>query len=85
MRHIINLLDMARCEGIPTKFIGTKHLTTDFRTYPYSSYQTIYQQKNSRIPHNQIIEWFGNPQLFATLHQQFDDFKIQHLIEDDYE
>ena len=63
-----------------------KHqFTDDFRTYPYSSYQTIYQQKNSRIPHHQVINWFGNRQSFATLHKQFEEDEIQHLIEDDYD
>ena len=61
-----------------------KHgFTNDFRTYPYSSYQTIYQQKNSRIEGQQVIDWFGNPMSFAKFHEQINEAKIQHLIEDD--
>ncbi len=61
-----------------------KHgFTDDFRTYPYSSYQTIYQKKNSRIEGQQVIDWFGNLKSFVEYHQQFDETKIQHLIEDD--
>ncbi len=58
-----------------------KHgFTNDFRTYPYSSYQTIYQQKNSRIKGQQVMEWFGNLKSFVEYHKQFDETKIQHLI-----
>jgi REP element-mobilizing transposase RayT len=61
-----------------------KHgFTDDFRTYPYSSYQSIYQQKNSRIEALQVMNWFGNPKSFAEYHEQSDETKIKHLIEDD--
>ena len=61
-----------------------KHGFTDnFRTYPYSSYQTIRQQKQSRIEHQQVLRWFGSMQSFENYHQQFDEGHIQHLIEDD--
>ncbi len=61
-----------------------KHgFTNDFRNYPYSSYQTIYQQKNSRIEGQQVMDWFSNPKSFAEYHEQSDNTKIQHLIEDD--
>ena len=61
-----------------------KHgFTDDFRTYPYSSYQAIAEQKHSRIEHNQVLQWFGNLQTFENYHQGFDDSKIRHLIEED--
>ncbi len=61
-----------------------KHgFTNDFSAYPYSSYQTIYQQKNSRIEGQQVINWFGNSKSFAKFHEQVNETKIQHLIEDD--
>jgi hypothetical protein len=61
-----------------------KHgFTDDFRTYPYSSYQTIRQQKQSRIEHQQVLQWFGSVQSFENYHQQFDNGQIQHLIGDD--
>ncbi|MEN8217022.1 MAG: hypothetical protein ABFS56_11760 [Pseudomonadota bacterium] len=61
-----------------------KHqFTDDFRTYSYSSYQTIYQQKNSLVERQQVIDWFGNPKLFVKYHEQFDETEIKHLIQDD--
>ena len=61
-----------------------KHgFVSDFRSYPYSSYQTICQQKNSRIKTQQVLNWFGDNTAFANYHQQFNDSVIRHLIEDD--
>jgi hypothetical protein len=61
-----------------------KHgFTDDFRAYPYSSYQSIYQQKNSRIEGQQVIDWFGNPKSFAEYHEQSEETEIPHLIEYD--
>jgi putative transposase len=61
-----------------------KHGFTDnFRAYPYSSYQTIRQQKPSRIEHQQVLQWFGSMQSFENYHQQFDNGQIQYLIGDD--
>jgi hypothetical protein len=51
-----------------------KHgFTNDFRAYPYSSYQSIYKQKNSRIEGQQVMDWFGNPKSFAKYHEQSDE------------
>jgi len=51
-----------------------KHgFTKDFRTYVYSSYQTISQQKQSRIESQQVLEWFGSLQSFENYHLQFED------------
>jgi len=62
-----------------------KHgFTEDFRTYPYSSYQTIYQQKNSRINGQEVMDWIHNPKLFVEYHDNLDEMEIRHLIEDDY-
>jgi len=61
-----------------------KHgFTDDFRTYPHSSYQTIRHQKQSRIEHQQVLQWFGSMQSFENYHQQFDEGQVQHLIEND--
>jgi len=57
-----------------------QRFTNDYSNYPYSSYQTIYQQKNSRIDSKQVIDWFGDLSSFVKYHQQFDEVKIQHLI-----
>jgi REP element-mobilizing transposase RayT len=61
-----------------------KHgFTDDFRTYPYSSYQTIGQQKHSRIQTQQVLNWFGNVNLFESKHQHVNEAAIQHLIAED--
>ncbi len=61
-----------------------KHGFTDnFRTYPYSSYHTIQQQKHSRLAYHQVLTWFSNIQTFENYHQQCDELLIKHLIEDD--
>jgi hypothetical protein len=56
----------------------------DFRTYPYFFYQTIQQQKHSRIEYSQVLQWFDNLQSFENYHQSSDDSKIAHLIEEDF-
>ncbi len=61
-----------------------KHLfVADYRRYPHSSYQTIHQQKNSRIDTQQVLSWFGGIKSFENYHQQWDESTIQHLIEED--
>jgi putative transposase len=59
------------------------HFVDDYRTYPYSSYQTIHQQKNSRIEIQQVLNWFGSIKSFENYHQQWNESTIRHLIEDD--
>jgi putative transposase len=56
----------------------------DFRSYLYSSYSTIAEQKHSRLEQKQIMQWFGNLSHFENSHQHTDEKLIQHLIEDDY-
>ena len=61
-----------------------KHqFVADYRRYPYSSYQSIHQQKNSRIETQQVLNWFGGLTSFENYHQQWNESTIQHLIEDD--
>ncbi|OQW92278.1 MAG: hypothetical protein BWK79_15005 [Beggiatoa sp. IS2] len=61
-----------------------KHgFTNDFRTYPYSSYHTIQQQKRSRLESQQVLKWFGNLQSFENHHSQSNEQIIRHLIEED--
>ncbi len=46
-----------------------KHgFTTDFKEYPYSSYQSIRQQKASRLDVKQVLNWFGNKTNFEKYH-----------------
>jgi hypothetical protein len=61
-----------------------KHgFTDDFRTYPYSSYQTIQQQKHSRLQTQQVLNWFGNLTSFENNHQHDNETTIQHLIDEE--
>jgi len=61
-----------------------KHgVTTDFRSYPHSSYLTIYDQKHSRIETQTTLGWFGSISSFEAYHLQTDDNAISHLITDD--
>lgn len=61
-----------------------KHgFTDDFQSYPYSSYQTILQQKHSRIKTQEVLNWFGNINSFEISHQHCNEVLIQHLIADD--
>ncbi len=61
-----------------------KHgFSDDFKSYPFSSYLTIRQEKQSRIEVAQVLEWFGGLSNFEHYHQQFDETKIAHLMVDD--
>jgi putative transposase len=55
----------------------------NFRDYPYSSYQAIAQNKNTRINRLAVLEWFGSLTAFENYHAQFDQMRIRHLIGDD--
>jgi REP element-mobilizing transposase RayT len=62
-----------------------KHrFTDDFRTYPYSSYIIIQQQKLSRLESQQVIDWFGDIPAFEEYHRQSNENTIHHLVEDDF-
>jgi hypothetical protein len=63
-----------------------KHrFVSDYRTYPYSSYQAIRQQKPSQVETETDLAWFGNREAFDHCHQTWhDEAEIQHLIEDDF-
>jgi len=54
-----------------------KHGFTDnFRNYPYSSYHSIQEQKQTRIASQQVLYWFDTLLNFENYHQQFDDSKL---------
>jgi putative transposase len=76
-RHLIHLICYIHRNPQTHGFID------DFRAYPYSSYQAIRQQKQSRLEHQQVLQWFGSMQCFENYHRQFDNGQIQHLIGDD--
>jgi putative transposase len=51
-------------------FNPQKHkFTSDFRTYPHSSYGIILSEKESTLQRNSVIQWFGSRQEFINLHE----------------
>jgi REP element-mobilizing transposase RayT len=64
-----------------------KHgFVTDFRTYPYSSYQALCSSQVTRLKRAEVLEWFGGAQGFTQFHQAAADTKlIHHLITEDFD
>jgi REP element-mobilizing transposase RayT len=56
---------------------------SDFRSYPYSSYRAILEQRSSRVETEKVLAWFGNVAIFEQYHRQFDDSRIVHLLGDE--
>ncbi len=46
-------------------------VTTDYRTYPFSSYQTLSTGKPSVIDHKRVWDWFGGKLRFSIFHQAY--------------
>ncbi|HEX9923846.1 MAG TPA: hypothetical protein VGD99_14405, partial [Anaerolineae bacterium] len=63
-----------------------KHgLVPDFRTWPYSSYQAIHRQADSKLAVKQALAWFGDADSFERHHQaQADEQVIGHLLLEDF-
>jgi putative transposase len=52
-----------------------KHkFVTDFKTYPHSSYHAFVSPKPTRIPREQVFEWFGGRETFLAYHGAAQDF-----------
>ncbi|WP_026999417.1 hypothetical protein [Eisenibacter elegans] len=47
--------------------------TNDFINYPCSAYQTILQDKPSKIKRDEVLEWFGGKQAYILFHQSEQD------------
>ncbi len=45
-------------------------LIDDFRCWPYSSYQTLFSEKPTRLKRDIVLKWFGGRQQLEQLHQQ---------------
>lgn len=45
----------------------------DFKTYPYSSYQTILSKKDTKIKRDEVLNWFGSNEEFKLFHQSFNE------------
>lgn len=57
----------------------------DFREWPWSSYDAVLAQERTRIPRQQILDWFGGRAKFLEAHQRdVDEMTIAPLIEDDW-
>lgn len=66
-------------------FNPQKHgFVTDFREYPYSSYNALLSNKPTHVARTQVIEWFGGKPAFIAAHASLaDEEKIRELIEED--
>jgi REP element-mobilizing transposase RayT len=62
-----------------------KHgLVSDFRKWPYSSFQTILSIKASHLNRTEVLEWFGGRGQFKTLHDTLvDPIKATEIAPDD--
>lgn len=45
-------------------------LIDDFRRWPYSSYQTLFSEKPTRLKRDIVLKWFGGRPQVEQLHQQ---------------
>jgi len=60
-------------------------LTDDFRNWKWSSYNSILNDKPDKLKKKDVIEWFGNKELFKQFHDQMQNVKIdkKYYLEDD--
>lgn len=63
-----------------------KHgFVTDFRDWPYSSYQAIVSDRPTRVQRDTVLEWFNGRSGFEELHlAEADEAIIKPLIVDDF-
>jgi putative transposase len=63
-----------------------KHgFVTDFRDWPYSSYQTLLSNKPTHLQRDTVLQWFASPQGLATLHlPDMHDAEILALCPEDF-
>ncbi len=60
-------------------FNPQKHkFVADFKTYPHSSYASFVQKGFTRIPREQVFEWFGGINAFFAYHDE------THLFDEDW-
>jgi len=60
------------------------HFVDDFRTWPYSSYNALVSQKESRLSRDEVLGWFGCREALVAFHgKDFDVSPIAHLVADD--
>ena len=58
----------------------------DFRDWPWSSYNTLLSEKETRLARTAVLKWFDSCQEFQAIHQVTpDEEMIHYLIEDDFD
>ena len=64
-----------------------KHgFVSDFRTWPYSSYQALLSTKPTRLQRDDVLAWFQGVDHFEDVHRyEVDERKIAPLVPDDFE
>lgn len=45
-------------------------LVADFRLWPYSSYDALRGEKQTRLKRDDVLAWFTNRQVFEHIHAQ---------------
>ncbi len=62
-----------------------KHgFVSDFREYPYSSYQAFFSTKPTRLCRDVVLEWFSGDSNFKSAHNlPIDEMQIAELIGED--
>ena len=45
-------------------------IVKDFRSYEWSSYQTLIGSKPTKMPREEILEWFGGVEKFINFHEE---------------
>ncbi|MBN1978783.1 MAG: hypothetical protein JW918_15405, partial [Anaerolineae bacterium] len=66
-------------------FNPQKHgFVSDFREYPYSSYQMMLSDQATRLKRNEILEWFGDKVAFVKFHRDLPGLRdLAGLVDDD--
>ncbi len=64
-----------------------KHgFVSDFRTWPYSSYQALLSTKPTRLQRDDVLTWFQGVDHFEDAHRyEVDERKIAPLVPDDFD
>ena len=50
-------------------------ISDDFRTYPYSSYNSLPSEKSTKLLREEVLEWFGSKKSYYIFHDQEQNIK----------
>ena len=53
----------------------------DFREYPHSSYRSFLANKPTKLARKEVIDWFGNEEMYIKNHLIFDALTTDWMIE----